>query len=228
MPSSISCGFVVQQARILWNVADLLYSCSICYLSWTCCRRRFVVQRLDMSRCCVFVVYCRFVVDSVAQLVVQQNPQLIEQAQFGLYFDCRELSQWVFTTVYNILSVTQGITRFVCDNWDLFKMLSADKQKEFFPMTRLYLRATDDSDCPACLIRSSTAKLDIPPTLFVLLYTTDVSRTITFPGQTFPEQVILTNFYVPYIMCVNTSHIVLVTRYIGIRSVYWCVLVSLQ
>jgi len=65
----------------------------------------------------------------------------------------------------------------------------------------------------------------------------DVSRTRRFPvnhfpgqtfsGQTFPGQVILRNFL--YTVCVNTSSIVLVTRYVGIRSVYyWCVLVGMQ
>ena len=59
----------------------------------------------------------------------------------------------------------------------------------------------------------------------------DVSRTRRFPdkhfpGQTFPGQVILRNFHVHSV--VNTSSIGLVTRHVGIRSVYWCVLVGLQ
>jgi len=75
--------------RILYNVAGLLYSCSICctisqqiQMLWICCR--LVVQ---LSIC------CRFVVDFVVQLVVQQNPQLIEHVEFGLQLIADEPSR---------------------------------------------------------------------------------------------------------------------------------------
>jgi len=64
--------------RILWNVADLLHSCSICctfvvVLLWG----RFVVQHLDVSICCGFC----------CTACCTTNSQLIEQVEFGLKGD---------------------------------------------------------------------------------------------------------------------------------------------
>ena len=48
----------------------------------------------------------------------------------------------------------------------------------------------------------------------------DLSRTIIFPDRRFPDKLGLYYGIFMYIMCVNTSSIGLVTRYVGIRGVY--------